>query len=86
MKNFKLSMLAMLSVIAMTFTSCLGDGDNTQYVTGTGSVSTSSSIVLDNGLTLKTNALNLSMGDTLLFPVKRMKQLLLNFKKEKLLL
>lgn len=63
MKNFKLSMLAMLSVIAMTFTSCLGDGDNTQYVTGTGSVSTSSSIVLDNGLTLKTNALNLSMGD-----------------------
>ena len=63
MKNFKLSMLAMLSVIAMTFTSCLGDGDNTQYVTGTGSVSTSSSIVLDNGLTLKTNALNLTMYD-----------------------
>lgn len=54
MKNFKFSMLAMLSVIAMTFTSCLGDGDNTQYVMGIGTagVSSSSSVQLDNGLTL----------------------------------
>lgn len=63
MKNFKLSMLAMLSVIAMTFTSCLGDGDNTQPVMGTGTVSSSSAILLDNGLTLRTSALNLTMGD-----------------------
>lgn len=54
MKNFKLSMLVMLSAIAMTFTSCLGDGDNTQYVMGTGTVS-SSAVILDNGLTLKSS-------------------------------
>ena len=52
MKNFKFSMLAMLSVIAMTFTSCLGDGDNTQYVMGIGTAGVSSSVQLDNGLTL----------------------------------
>lgn len=55
MKNFKLSMLVMLSAIAMTFTSCLGDGDNTQYVMGTGTVSSSSAVILDNGLTLKSS-------------------------------
>lgn len=57
MKKFKLSVLAMLSVIAMTFTSCLGDdGDNTQYVYGTGKAISSQSVLLDNGLTITSSA------------------------------
>ena len=64
MKNFKLSMLVMLSAIAMTFTSCLGDGDNTQYVMGTGTVSSSSATLLDNGLTIKSSVWgNAAVGD-----------------------
>jgi len=63
MKNFKLSMLAMLSVIAMTFTSCLGDdGDNTQYVYGTGKALSAQSVLLDNGLTITSGSGTLELS------------------------
>lgn len=53
MKKIKFSVLTLLSVIALTFSSCLGDSDNTQYYGGIGNVgSLGSQIVLDNGVVL----------------------------------
>lgn len=62
--NFRLSVLAMLSAVAVTFTSCLGDDDdNTQYIYGTGTALTATSINLDNGLTITSSGMGITTGE-----------------------
>ncbi len=56
-KKLKLSVLALFAVLATTLTSCLGDGDNTQYISGVGTVGYSNSIRLDNGLIVQSTDL-----------------------------
>ncbi len=66
MKNFNLSVLSMLSAVAITFTSCLDDdSDNDTYIMGTGTVRNSTSVLLDNGLLLNTSSLSITAGDRL---------------------
>ncbi len=63
-KNLKLSVLALLAVVAATLTSCLGESESTQYVSGVGTVVSSNTIRLDNGLYLQSdNFTGLSYDD-----------------------
>lgn len=60
MKKIKLSVITLLTAMSVSLSSCLGDGDNTYPVYGTGHVggSFSSQVVLDNGV--KLNITNVS--------------------------
>lgn len=63
MKNFRKILSAVLACMAVfTMSSCLGDSDSSVYLNGTGTATSSSTILLDNGLTLKTSSLTLSFG------------------------
>ncbi len=63
-KNLKLSVLALLALVATMLTSCLGESENTQYVSGVGTVVSTSTIRLDNGLYLQSeNLTGLSYDD-----------------------
>lgn len=63
MKKIKFSVIALLAVISVTLSSCLGDGDSTYPIYGTGHVGGgfASQVVLDNGV--KLNVTNVSSTD-----------------------
>ncbi len=64
-KKLKLSVWVLFAVLATTLTSCLGDSENTQYISGVGTVASSNSIMLDNGLYVQLTDLSssLTLGD-----------------------
>jgi hypothetical protein len=63
MKNFRKILSAVLACMAVfTMSSCLGDSDSSVYLNGTGTATSTSTIMLDNGLTLKTSVLSLTYG------------------------
>ncbi len=58
MKKIRLSVITLLTVMIVSLSSCLGDGDSTYPVYGTGHMGSLSQVVLDNGVRL--NVTNIS--------------------------